>query len=299
MLVKPHEWMERALRGGFAMGAFNTSNLEVAQAIIGAASSLQAPVYVQTSEGAIDYAGLRTLSGIIRTLADDADCPVFLHLDHGRSLERVQACIEAGYTSVMIDASSKSFEENVRSTREVAEYAHGRGVWVEAELGTILGKEGLQALGEHPTSPRGLRGAGTPEEMLTKPEEAKRFVEETGVDALAVSVGTIHGAFTGQEYIRLELLEAIEKALGDFPLVLHGASGIADKHIKQAVARSVCKVNVDTELRIAFEQAVRGYLESEHEGVDPREILGAARQAVQVVVGQKIQLLGSAGMGEV
>lgn len=289
MLVKPHEYMERALRGGYAIGAFNTSNLEVAQAIIGAASSLRAPVYVQTSEGAIDYAGLQTLSGIVRSLADDAECPVFLHLDHGKSLERVQACIESGYTSVMIDASSKSFAENVRITHEVAEYAHGRGVWVEGELGSILGKEGAV----------GLKGAATPDEMLTDPALAKQFVKETGVDALAVSVGTIHGAFTGQEYIRFELLEAIEKALGSFPLVLHGASGIADKHIKQAVARSVCKVNVDTELRMAFETAVRGYLEHEHEDVDPRDMLGAAREAVQTVVGQKIQLLGSAGLGDV
>lgn len=289
MLVKPHEYMERALRGGFAVGAFNTSNLEVTQAIIGAAAKLQAPVYVQTSEGAVDYAGLQTLSGIIRTLADDVECPVFLHLDHGKSLERVQACIEAGYTSVMIDASAKPFEENVQITREVAEYAHGRGVWVEAELGSILGKEGAV----------GLRGEPTPEALLTNPAQARQFVDETGVDALAVSVGTIHGVFTGQEYIRFELLEAIEKALGDFPLVLHGASGIADKHIKQAVARSVCKVNVDTELRIAFEQAVRAFLKEAHESVDPREMLGAAREAVRTVVEGKIRLLGSAGMGEV
>lgn len=296
MLVKPHEYMERALRGGYAVGAFNASNLEVTQAIIGAASQLQAPVYVQTSEGAIDYAGLRTLAGIVRTLVEDAECPVFLHLDHGKSLERVQACIEAGYTSVMIDASAKNFEENVRITREVVEYAHGRGVWVEAELGSILGKEGAV----------GLHGEPTPEALLTNPTQARQFVDETGVDALAVSVGTIHGAFTGQEYIRFELLEAIERALGDFPLVLHGASGIANKHIKQAVARSVCKVNVDTELRIAFEQAVRASLKEapansagRHDSVDPREMLGAAREAVQAVVGQKIRLLGSAGMGEV
>lgn len=289
MLVKPHEYMEKALRGGYAIGAFNTSNLEVTQAIIGAASNLRAPVYVQTSEGAIDYAGLRTLSGIVSSLADDVECPVFLHLDHGKSLERVQACIEAGYTSVMIDASSKSFAENVRLTREVAEYAHGRGVWVEAELGSILGKEGAVS----------LQGAKMPDELLTNPREARQFVEETGIDALAVSVGTIHGAFTGQEYIRFELLEALEQALGDFPLVLHGASGIADRHVKQAVANSVCKVNVDTELRIAFEQAVRAFLKETHDSVDPREMLGAAREAVQAVVAQKIQTFGSAGMGEV
>lgn len=289
MLVKPHEYMERALRGGYAIGAFNTSNLEVTQAIIGAASRLQAPVYVQTSEGAIDYAGLQTLAGIVRTLADDAEGAVFLHLDHGKNLERVQACIEAGYTSVMIDASSKSFAENVRLTREVVEYAHGRGVWVEAELGSILGKEGAVS----------LQGAKMPNELLTNPREARQFVEETGIDALAVSVGTIHGAFTGQEYIRFELLEAIEKALGNFPLVLHGASGIADRHVKQAVAKSVCKVNVDTELRIAFEQAVRAFLQDAHETVDPRDMLGAAREAVQAVVAQKIKTFGSVGAADV
>lgn len=272
MLTKPHELFEHALRGGYAIGAFNTSNLEITQAILQAADAREAPVFIQTSEVAIEYAGLKTLSGIIRSLADDAEFPIIMHLDHGRSFGLVQACIEAGYTSVMIDTSAKSFEENVRQTKEVVEYAHDRSVWVEAEIGVLKG-------------------------TLTKPEEAKQFFEETQVDALAVAVGTLHGAFTGQEYIRFELLEAIERQLPHVPLVLHGASGISDRHLKEAARTNVCKINVDTELRLAFGQAVRAYLEDLEGNFNPRDMLSNARDAVQHVAETKINLFGSAGRG--
>ncbi len=285
MLAFPHSYFSKALQEGFAIGAFNASNMEVAQGIVRAAAKLKAPVIVQTSEGAIEYAGLQTMTAIVKSLAAETDIPVMLHLDHGKSFATVQACIEAGYTSVMIDISKKDFEENIGITKKVVDYAHERGVWVEAELGAIVGKEGI----------KDLHGAGTPDAWLTQPKQAREFIERTGVDALAVSVGTIHGAFTGQEYIRFALLEEIEKTVPNIPLVLHGASGIADAHLQQAVTSHVCKINVDTELRIAFEKAVKAYCSQSHESVDPRDILGPAREAVQQVVEHKIKIFGGEG----
>lgn len=282
MLAKPHEYFARALKEGFAIGAFNASNLELTQAIAWGAKEEQAPVIIQTSEGAIEYAGLKTLAGIIKNIAAEVDIPVILHLDHGKKVEVVKACIDNGYTSVMIDASTLSFEKNIAQVKGIVEYAHDRGVWVEGELGAIVGKEGI----------KDLHGQQTPDDFLTKPEQAKEFVSKTSLDALAVSVGTIHGAFTGQEYIRFEILEKLESMLPGVPLVLHGASGISDEHLKKAVARQVCKVNIDTELRIAFEQAVKAYFSETHDSFDPRKILIPARDAVQQVVQRKIQLFG-------
>lgn len=284
MLAKPHLFFKAAQEQKFSMGAFNASNLEMTQAIIAAASAQNAPVIVQTSEGAIEYAGLTVLTALIKTAAEAANIPVILHLDHGKSLDIAKQCIEAGYTSVMIDVSSKPFEENMEITKSVVEYAHDRGVWVEGELGAILGKEGALQ----------LQGSFTPDAMLTDPKQAAEFVKETGIDALAVSVGTIHGAFTGQEYIRFELLEEIQHTVPHTPLVIHGASGISDGHLKQAVSMNVCKVNVDTDLRIAFYAAVREQMKLESKtSVDPRVLLGAARQAMQNVVEKKISIFGS------
>lgn len=285
MIVKPHNLFKDALKGGYAIGAFNTSNLEVTQAIVTAAEKLKSPVIVQTSEGAIEYGGLDVLTGIVRTLSDEVSVPVVLHLDHGKSADVIKRCIEAGFTSVMIDASKESFEDNIKKTVEVVEYAHARGVWVEAELGAIMGIEGAKE----------LAGEGTPDSWLTDPKEAEMFIKETGADALAVSVGTIHGAFTGQEYIRFELIEEIEKKVPQIPLVLHGASGIAGDRIGRAAKSNVCKVNIDTELRIVFTEAVKAYFNAAHDKVDPRELLGPAREAVTGVVEKKIQALGSTG----
>ncbi len=289
MIARPQQIFRDAMKADYAIGAFNTSNLEVAQAIIWGAKELVAPVIIQTSEGAIEYAGLLTLAGIIKSLAADVSIPVILHLDHGKSLAIVKQCIEAGYTSVMIDASRANLEENIRLTREVTDYAHDRQVWVEAELGAMMGREGVIS----------LAGGGVPAEQLTNPDQAGEFVARTQVDALAVSVGTIHGAFTGQEYIRFELLEQIQKAVPDIPIVLHGASGIADAHLQRAVNHHVCKVNVDTELRLAFAAAVKAYVGSAHEDVDPRKILGPAREAVQQVVQKKIELFGSKNVARI
>lgn len=285
MLAKPHSLFNAAFVGHYAIGAFNTSNLEMAQAIIWAAEKQKAPVIVQTSEGAIEYAGLKVVKALIGALADDVRVPVVLHLDHGKKVELVRQCIEEGFTSVMIDASTLPLPDNIKRTQEVVQYAHDRGVWVEAELGAILGQEGA----------RGLGGKRTPDEFLTNPEQAAAFVETTGVDALAVSVGTIHGAFTGQEYIRFELLEKLEAVLPGTPLVVHGASGIADEHLKKVTAMNVCKINVDTELRLAFEQAVRAFVQPPHQMVDIRALLSPGREAAQAVVESKIKLFGSTG----
>lgn len=285
MIAKPHDLFKDALQGGYAVGAFNTSNLEVTQAIVAAAEKQKSPVIVQTSEGALEYGGLDVLTGIVETLAGEISVPVVLHLDHGKSIDMIKRCIEAGYSSVMIDASKESFEDNIKKTLEVVEYAHARGVWVEAELGAIMGIEGAQK----------MDGEGTPDNWLTNPREVKVFIKETGIDALAVSVGTIHGAFTGQEYIRFELIEEIEREVPRIPLVLHGASGIAEDRISRAAKSNVCKVNIDTELRIAFTEAVKAYFKVVHDKVDPRELLGPAREAVRGVVEKKIQALGSAG----
>ena len=288
MLTAPHDLFARALNMGYAIGAFNTSNLEVTQAIIWAAQKSRAPVIVQTSEGAIEYGGLHQLSQIIVSLAKESSVPVVLHLDHGKSLEIIKDCIEVGYTSVMIDASRLPLLENIAITKEVVDYAHSRQVWVEAELGAMLGAEGQKE----------LRGGPVPVEVLTKPAEVGRFVEETGVDALAVSVGTIHGAFTGQEFIRFELVAQLVQAVPEVPFVLHGASGISDEHLARVVETNVCKVNVDTELRIAFEAAVRAYFDTEHDKLDPRKILGPAREAVQVVVEKKNKVFGASGKAD-
>ena len=289
MLVKPHQLFADALRADYAIGAFNTSNMELTQGILAGAVALKSPVIIQTSEGATEYAGISMIANIIRTAAEHAEVPVVMHLDHGKSLDMVKKCIEVGYTSVMIDLSKEEFTRNIELTKEVVEYAHARDVWVEAELGAIVGKEGV----------KDLQGGGTPDSFLTKPEEVKEFVESTGVDALAVSVGTIHGAFSGQEYIRFELLEKIQQIVPNFPLVLHGASGISDEHLKKACAMHVCKVNIDTELRIVFEDAVKAYFSESHDSVDPRKIVGPAREAVQKKTEDKIVLLGSEGMAKV
>lgn len=283
MLTHPHSLFAKALNMQYAIGAFNVVNLETAQAVVEAAAELKAPVIIGTSEGAIEYGGLKQLAAIVKSLAADAAMPVVLHLDHGHSLAQVRQCVEAGYTSVMIDASSQEFAGNEQATREVVEYAHDRKVWVEAELGTILGAEGAKK----------LSGAGTPEALMTDPAAAKKFIADTGVDALAVSVGTIHGAFTGQEYIRFELLSQIEKMLPNFPLVIHGASGVAPEHLKAAAATNVCKINVDTELRIAFERAAEAYFKQPRDSADIRKLLGPAREAIKLLVKEKIRLFGS------
>lgn len=283
-LVAPHELFARAGRECWALGAFNTSNLEVTQAIVWALNEARAPGIVQTSEKAVQYAGLQTLSDLVRDVAASVEVSIILHLDHGKSVESAQRCVEAGYGSVMIDGSVLPLPDNIALTKQVVGLAHAQGVWVEGEVGAMLGEEGLRE-----------SNLAADDSDLTDPAEAAEFVRQTGVDALAVSVGTLHGAFRGREGIRFDLLETIHKDV-PVPLVLHGASGLPDEELQRAVRLGVVKVNIDTELREAFHDTLAAHREGgvEH-AIDPREMLAPARDAVQRLVLQKVRLLGSAG----
>jgi len=278
-LVNPKELFDRAFSEHWALGAFNTSNLEITQAICWALENTKSPGIIQTSEGTIEYAGLETIKEIVDSVAETVSVPLVLHLDHGKTFEVAQQCIEAGYMSVMIDGSAFPFEENIALTKQVVDLAKENGVWVEGELGAIAGKEGMI---------KNVDGRG--HEKFTDPTEAVEFVKRTGVNALAVSVGTMHGAFRGEEKIRFELLAEIHKAVR-IPLVLHGASGVPEDQISQSLALGVAKVNIDTELREAFHEGL--VHEDLKDLIDPRKILSPARDAVKEIVERKVEVLGS------
>lgn len=295
---------ERANRENYAIGQFNVSNLEFVQAAIGAAVELKAPIILASSSSAIKYAGIETLVAMIRSLADKAPVPIALHLDHGEDLAQAEVCIKHGYTSVMIDASHAPLDENIRITREVATLAHAAGVTVEAELGRLGGIEDNIDVAAR-------------DAFLTDPLEAQRFVRESACDALAIAVGTSHGAykFKGKPVIDFTRISTIKKLLG-IPLVLHGASSvdpqsvatinqfggkIEDAHgldeaaYREAIARGINKVNIDTDLRLKWTAVIRKQLAEKPAEFDPRKLLGPAREAVREVVKEKITLLGSAG----
>ena len=301
MLVTNNEILVPAMKNGYAVGAFNISNLESLQAIVEAALEERSPLIIAATPSTIKYAGLDNIVLLVRNAAKRLPLPASLHLDHGKDLETVKKCVDAGFTSVMIDGSHLKFEENVAITRKAVEIAHKKGVSVEAELGRLAGIE------ETAVEER--------EAFLTDPEAARRFVEETGVDALAVAIGTSHGAykFKGEPKLDFERLKAIRRNL-DIPLVLHGASsvpqhiiekatrygaklkgakGIPEEHIKKAISLGISKINIDTDLRLAFTAAVRETLTVSPEIFDPRKILGPARQAMKEVVKSKMRLFGS------
>ncbi|RLI29522.1 class II fructose-1,6-bisphosphate aldolase [Candidatus Bathyarchaeota archaeon] len=301
MLVTNNEVLVPAMKNGYAVGAFNISNLESLQAIVEAALEERSPLIIAATPSTIKYAGLDNIVLLVRNAAKRLPLPASLHLDHGKDLETVKKCVDAGFTSVMIDGSHLKFEENVAITRKAVEIAHKKGVSVEAELGRLAGIE------ETAVEER--------EAFLTDPEAARRFVEETGVDALAVAIGTSHGAykFKGEPKLDFERLKAIRRNL-DIPLVLHGASsvpqhiiekatrygaklkgakGIPEEHIKKAISLGISKINIDTDLRLAFTAAVRETLTVSPEIFDPRKILGPARQAMKEVVKSKMRLFGS------
>lgn len=303
MLVTSKELLLSAQRGGYAIGAFNIHNLESLKAVVEAAAEENSPVILAVTPSAIEYAGLDYLSSLVKTAAAGSKSPIVLHLDHGKDIGTVVKCIEAGFTSVMIDCSHLPFKENVESTRQVVELAHPRGVSVEAELGRLTGVEGKKVAER--------------EEVLTDPDEAAEFVKLTQVDALAVSIGTSHGAykFKGEPKLDFERLKAIREKV-HVPLVLHGASsvpkeilekakrygaqlegaaGIPEEHIRKAISLGIAKVNIDTDLRLAFIAAVREVLFSHPEEFDPRKILTPAKESMKAVVKYKIQLLGSSG----
>lgn len=278
-LVTLREVLADAQKNGYAVGAFNTNNMEIVQAIVEAATEERAPVILQASQGALRYAGIDYIVGMVRAALETTDIPIVLHLDHGTDFDQVMLCLRKGFTSVMIDGSKYPLEENIAITKKVVEVARPMGVTVEAELGKIGGTEDNISVSER-------------EATLTVPEEAVRFCQETQVDALAVAIGTAHGVYKGEPKLDFERLERINE-LVDTPLVLHGASGVPEESIRKAVERGICKVNIDTNLRQAFTRAVHEYIAENPEQFDPRKILGPAKQAMKETIKQKIRLFGS------
>lgn len=303
-LVPLHEIYADANKNYYAIGQFNVSNLEFIQAALEAAKEMKSPVILATSNSAIKYAGLEYLVAMVKAGVNNITVPVVLHLDHGATFEDTKRCIEAGFTSVMIDGSALPFEENLRITREVADFAHTHNVTVEAELGRLGGIEDEIKVDDK-------------EALLTDPAQAEQFVAESRCDSLAIAVGTSHGAykFKGKAKLDFNRIETIKKSLG-IPLVLHGASGVPeeltkklteyggkvpgakgvpDEAYRKAIQCGINKVNIDTDLRLAFTAAVREILTNKPEEFDPRKILGPGRKAVKEIIKHKIEVLGSAG----
>lgn len=265
----------------FAVGQFNMNNLEFAQAIAQAAREEKSPFIYGVSEGALKYMGMEYTVAMAEAAAKYAGVPVALHLDHGSSFDVAMKCIRAGFSSVMFDGSHHPYEENIRMTKEIVKAAHAMGVSVEGELGTIGGVEDDIAVDEAEAS-------------LAKPDEAIRFYEETGVDALAIAVGTAHGMYKGEPNIRFDIIDEVAKAI-PVPIVLHGGSGVKDEAIKQAIANGVGKINVNTENQVACTDKIREILNSDAKVYDPRKYLGPARDAMVEVVRSKMRLFGSSG----
>ncbi|MCQ2475596.1 MAG: class II fructose-1,6-bisphosphate aldolase [Clostridia bacterium] len=307
-LVTTKKMFEDAYNGGYAVGAFNVNNMEIIQGIVGAAKKLNAPVILQCSKGARDYAGLTYLVKLVEAATAETDVPIALHLDHGPDFETCKQCIDGGFTSVMIDGSSLPYEENIALTKKVVEYAHAHGCVVEGELGTLAGVEDDVVV-------------ESGNESYTKPEQVEDFVKRTGVDSLAIAIGTSHGAFKfkpGQKpQLRFDILEEVSKRLPGFPIVLHGASsvmpeyveminefggnmpdaiGIPEDMLRQAASMAVCKINVDSDLRLALTASIRKHLAENPGHFDPRQYLKPARQAIQDVVEHKmVEVLGCNG----
>lgn len=280
-LVTVAELLQKAEAGGYAVGAFNCNNMEIVQAIIAAAEAEKAPVIIQASQGAIKYAGLEWIVGMAKLAADQSKVPVALHLDHGTSFEQCVQCIRAGFSSVMIDGSKHPLDENIALTNKVLEVARASGVSVEAELGKIGGTEDDITVDER-------------DAMFTDPQEAKMFVDSTGVDSLAVAIGTAHGQYKGEPKLDFERLAKI-KELVKIPIVLHGSSGVPDEALKKAVSLGVRKINIDTNIREAITYTIRQVLNEKPKEIDPRKVLGPARDKAIEVIREKIRVFGSSG----
>ncbi len=318
-LVTTKEMFQKAYDGGYAVGAFNVNNMEIIQGITEAAGELKSPVILQVSKGARAYANHTYLVKLVEAaVAENPDIPIALHLDHGDSFELCKSCIDGGFTSVMIDASSKSFEDNIALTKQVVEYAHAHGVVVEAELGTLAGVEDEVVV-----------EAG--HESYTRPEEVEEFVDRTGCDSLAIAIGTSHGAykFTAAQCtrnaegillpppLRFDVLRGCIEKIPGFPIVLHGSSsvpqefvkmvndfggdmpdaiGIPEDQLREAAKLAVCKINIDSDIRLAMTGSIRKYMAENPSHFDPRQYLKPARQAVKDMVAHKIvNVLGSDG----
>ena len=317
-LVNSKEMFQKAYDGGYAIGAFNVNNMEIVQGITEAAAEVNAPLILQVSKGARAYANHTYLIKLVEAAVIETGLPIVLHLDHGDSFETCKSCIDGGFTSVMIDASSKPFEENIEITRKVVEYAHDHGVVVEAELGSLAGVEDEVVVSAEDSS-------------YTRPEEVEEFVARTGCDSLAIAIGTSHGAYkftpeqcTVNEHgilvpppLRFDILEEVSKRLPNFPIVLHGSSsvpqnfvkminenggnmpnavGVPEEQLRKAASLSVCKINIDSDLRLAMTGTVRQFFAENPSKFDPREYLKPARAAIKEMVKHKlIHVLGCDG----
>ena len=307
-LVTTKKMFEDAYKGGYAVGAFNVNNMEIIQGIVEAGKKLNAPLILQVSKGARAYANHTYLVKLVEAAVEETGLPIALHLDHGPDFETCKACIDGGFTSVMIDGSSLPYEENVAVTKKVVDYAHAHGCVVEGELGTLAGVEDDVVV-------------ESGNESYTKPEQVEDFVTRTGVDSLAIAIGTSHGAYKfkpGQKpQLRFDILEEVSKRLPGFPIVLHGASsvipefveeinkyggnmpdaiGIPEEMLRQAATMAVCKINIDSDLRLAMTAAIRKHLAENPSHFDPRQYLKPAREAIEGMVEHKINtVLGCGG----
>lgn len=283
MLVHIKKVLEIANKKKIAIGAFNTANLETTLGIIRAAAKTKSPIIIQVSESTIHYAGLENIFSIIKSVAqtDGKNVPIAVHLDHGKDYELVKACVDVGFSSVHMDASSFPFEENIKLTKRAADYGRKRGAFVQGELGSLIGKEG-STVAEIPKDKN---------EYMTNPDKAAEFVRRTGVDTLAISVGAMHGFFPGKEKIDMARLKKITAAVPKIPLVLHGASGLPDKDISLAPKHGVRIVNIDTDLRIAYTETLRRTLAKwPKKSYDPRKILAPSIEAISAAAEKIIKL---------
>lgn len=305
-LVTTTEMFKKASDGGYAIGAFNVNNMELIQGIVEAATIENAPLILQVSSGARKYANTVYLKKMVEAAVETSGLPICLHLDHGDSFELCKDCVDSGFTSVMIDASAHSFAENISITKKVVEYAHDHGVVVEAELGKLAGVEDAVKV-------------DAKDACYTDPDQVQEFVEKTGVDSLAIAIGTSHGAFKfkGQPRLRFDILEEVGRRLPGFPIVLHGASSVPQEYVKiinqyggnmpgaqgvpedmlrKAASMAVCKINIDSDLRLAVTATIREHFALNPSHFDPRQYLGPARDAVRAVVRHKIvDVLGCNG----
>jgi fructose-bisphosphate aldolase class II len=297
-LVNSKEMFEKAYASGYAIGAFNVNNMEIIQGVVEAAKEEKAPLILQVSSGARKYANTIYLKKMVEAAIEESGLPICLHLDHGDTFELCKDCIDNGFTSVMIDASKHSLEENIRITKNVVEYAHDHGVVVEAELGRLAGVEDAVKV-------------SASESSYTDPNDVEEFVHRTNVDSLAIAIGTSHGAFkfTGDASLRFDILEEVGKRLPSFPIVLHGASsvpqylveqinayggnmpgakGVPEEMLRKAASMAVCKINIDSDIRMAVTATVRKYFVENPSHFDPRQYLAPARQAVKEIVRHKL-----------
>jgi len=287
MLVHIKEIIPKAEKSDYAVPAFNTFNLESTLAIARGAVAQNSPVIIQVSEKTIEYAGLKPITHIVETIAKNeaVNVPVALHLDHGKSFRSVAECIHAGFSSIHIDASELPFDENVILTKQATDYAHKYGVWVQGELGTILDQKQMA----------NKKTSQELEKFMTKPDEAEEYVRKTKIDTFAPSVGAMHGIFVGKEKINQELIKKIKEKT-NLPLVLHGASGVSNEDIRQAIKNGLTVINIDSSLRETFSNTLREILMTHRQEMDPRKILALVTDAIQEIIEEKIILFGSKGM---